>query len=105
MKAFGVEMEIRWGMIISGLLLAFFLQGCTTPLVNVDVKVGECAPGDENGIGLCQIGSVTPGQVYGGTTCQSGVHCKNENTTAGCPGRKRCKTVDQGGGDCVCQCK
>lgn len=104
MKIKSTWMRRGWGLVILGIFLVLMLQGCTTPLFNVDVKVGNCPTGKDDGLGLCDTLPVTPGQVYGGVTCNSGVRCKNEGSTAGCSGRKKCKTVDQGGGNCVCPC-
>lgn len=109
MKIKSTLMRRGWGLVILGIFLVLMLQGCTTPLVNVDVKVGNCAPGERaDGPGLCQTQDVTSGQVYGNVTCQKGKACLYEGSTAGCSGRKKCTTVDQssdGSGDCVCQCK
>lgn len=109
MKIKSTWMRRGRGLVILGIFLVLMLQGCTTPLVNVNVKVGNCAPGERaGGPGLCETVQVISGQVYGGVTCYSGVACKNEGSYAGCSGRKKCTTVDQssnGSGDCVCQCK
>lgn len=100
-------MRMDWGMVILGMFFVFMLQGCTTPLVSVDVKVGNCAPGKDDGPGACSTTAVPAGGgTYGGTQCLTGVRCTNEGTSYGCPRNsgQKCKTVDQGGKDCVCKC-
>lgn len=95
------DLKTPWGIIITVLLL-FSLQGCNTPFVNVDVKVGEkCGPGKENGVGLCPQNQVPQGGgTYGGTSCSSGWYCTGSGN---CPRGQTCKTKLQGG-SCVCQC-
>ncbi len=100
------------GMIITVLVL-FFLQGCTTPLVNVDVKVGKCAPGEtipDNEIGLCNAVNLTSPTSFTNAmgvpvTCASGTKkCQVEGTTVGCRSGK-CTTVEQTLNQCVCKCQ
>lgn len=101
------------GMIITVLVL-FFLQGCTTPLVNVEVKVGKCAPGEtsqDNGVGLCpavtlQSQTTLSNAMGQSVTCAAGTKkCQVEGDTVWCTRGKKCTTVDMGGNQCVCKCQ
>lgn len=117
-------MKTGWPMLLSGIVVALVLQGCTTPLV--DVKVSTCAQEnatDEEGKGACNVEGVTAsiapekcknssGQTVacpGGAMCTSGTKCKSSPGT-GCPRYKTCKTILQlpaGGGtsgNCYCSC-
>ncbi|MFZ1747632.1 MAG: hypothetical protein WBO24_14015 [Nitrospirales bacterium] len=105
------ELKMHWVLIIS-VLLVFFLQGCTTPLVNVDVKVGKCAPGETiDGVGLCGAVDVTSQTTFTNAmghsvTCAANTKkCQIEGDTTLCSRGKKCTTVDQGGNQCVCKCQ
>jgi len=101
-------LTMNWGMVISGLFLVFMLQGCTKPFIEVDVKVGQCAPGETmHPPGGCSTSAVpSGGGTYGGVQCLTGVRCTNEGSSTGCPrgSGQKCTTVDQGGQNCVCKC-
>ncbi len=56
MKAHLPCLKNNWAGFIVGLLGAFLIQGCTTPLVKVDNQtiVGECSDDDNfDGVGAC----------------------------------------------------
>jgi hypothetical protein len=99
-------MRMKWGMVISGMFLVFMLQGCTTPFISVEVKVGECASGEPPGPGGCAPQTAVAGGSYPGVTCTPGTQpCLNPGSTQGCRGGKKCTNVELGAGNCVCQCK
>ena len=107
MRPFSKFMRMKWGMVVSGMFLVFILQGCTTPLFNVEVIVGECAPGDgTHPPGGCATQTAQAGGSYPGVTCTPGTQpCLNPGTTQGCRGGKKCTNVEMGAGNCVCQCQ
>ncbi len=99
--------KMKWGMVISGIFLVLMLQGCTTPLISVEVKVGECAPGQgPPGPGGCATQTAVAGGSYPGVNCNVGTKpCLNPGSTAGCRGGKKCTNVEMGAGNCTCQCQ
>lgn len=123
MRSLNESIKAGWPLLLSGIVLVLVLQGCTTPLV--DVQVTTCAQGnatdDEDGKGACYAQAVPPqiapgkcknssGQFVacpGGAMCTSGTRCQNN---PGSCNRKTCRTILQlpaGGGtsgNCYCDC-
>lgn len=98
-------MRMKWAMVLSAVVFSFLLlQGCSTPLVDVDVSVvpeGACGQGGKpEKAGLCNIATVPNSGTWGGVQCSSGVYC---TSTAGCRG-KTCTTVLMSNGECGCGC-
>ena len=97
---------MRRATVLSAIVFSFLLlQGCHTPLVDVDVSVvpeGACGQsGKGKGAGLCQHDDVpVGGGTYGGVNCTSGQYC---TSTAGCRGAT-CKTILMSDGSCGCGC-
>lgn len=93
--------------IVPILFFIFFVQGCHTPFIEVDVQVGKCAPGEgPQGPGGCQTQTAVAGGSYPGVNCNVGTQpCLNPGSTQGCRGGKKCTNVEQGAGNCVCQCQ
>jgi len=98
------------------LLLAFLIQGCSTPLIDIDMNVGKCAPGTETEVGVCAGTTLTAQETLvnalgNSVTCNAGwKKCNPEGALPACarlPGNKKCTTVEQTPGqhNCVCQCK
>lgn len=111
MRPLRTSLRVKWGMVVSGVFLVFFLQGCTEPFVKVDVKVGDCPSGEINGVGLCSSTTVQSQTTFTNAmnqqvTCAAGSQkCQVEGTTVGCRSGKKCTTVDMGSNNCVCKCQ
>lgn len=96
-------------LIMMGFFL-FLLQGCTTPLIKVEVVIDECCKkGEEckppaSGCPSLAIPTQAPAGPHDGIQCDSGAICANEGAL--CNWGMVCDTQrDTSGGSNKCLCK